>query len=287
VELSISDTLTETQVVLRKGQMSVDGLNDEQEPAPSPETPDKKKMSLKNKLLLGGAGVALAAFAATGIGIGVSSANGKKAPEATSSSAPANAGQETGKPTDAEVQATPISAEKYTTPEAVAKAFIGEVDEWINAGGTEANAKAWLDAESSGSYMDNLMAKSNAQFESQLLVDNWQDIPSLAAYVPNKENIHQITTNLAFFTMPNNPNSDYNAQNKEAYKRGEIVDSIQIVSEDSTKIVANVTVHEYDNSDKNAALQLTKGVAIDTTSYTIRMTMTNVNGNWKLSDYSE
>ena len=67
----------------------MDEPNDEQELAPSLETPEKKKLSRRNKLLLGGAGVALAAIAAICIGIGVS-ANGEKAPEATSTSALAN-----------------------------------------------------------------------------------------------------------------------------------------------------------------------------------------------------
>ncbi|MDB5179833.1 MAG: hypothetical protein JWN12_465 [Candidatus Saccharibacteria bacterium] len=258
---------------------------------PSPENDDPKKSSRLKKIawtVIGsvvGTGVIV-----TGAVVGVNLSNKHEVPAgnepvATGKATPSP--ENTKPPVATEVQATPISAEKYTTPEAVVKASVGEVDEWINAGGTEANSKAWASSDDPGAYFTNLMTKSNAQFESQLLVDNWQTIPSLSTYVPNKENIHKTTTNLNFLTTPNDPNSEYNSQNKEAYKRGEVVDSIQFVSEDSTKIVADVTVHEYDNSDKNAVLKYTEGVAIDTTPYTIRMTMTNVNGNWKLSDYSE
>ena len=188
---------------------------------------------------------------------------------------------------DSEMVASPISAEKYTTPEAVVRASVVAVDNWINAGGTEANSKAWNNTDNAGKYFTDLMMKSNTQYESQLLITNWRDVSSLSAYVPNKEDVHKKTTTLNFLTTPNNPDSEYNAENKEAYKRGQVVDSIQIVSADSAKLIADITVHEYDNSDKNAVLKYTKGVAIDTAPYKIKMTLTNVEGNWKLSDYSE
>lgn len=81
---------------------------------PAPETPEgKKKMSLKNKLLIAGASVALAAVAGTGIGISAAS-SGEKAPEATSTSAPAHPSH-SAEPTQ---EATPSAAP--TTPETTA-----------------------------------------------------------------------------------------------------------------------------------------------------------------------
>ena len=209
--------------------------------------------------------------------------------QTAAATAPANTSKpvETIIPKESEIVASPISAEKYTTPEAVVKASVSEVDDWINAGGTEANSKAWNNTDNPGKYFTDLMTKSNTQYESQLLITNWRDVSSLSAYVPNKEDVHKKTTTLNFLTTPNNPDSEYNAENKEAYKRGQVVDSIQIVSADSAKLIADITVHEYDNSDKNAVLKYTKGVAIDTAPYKIKVTLTNVEGNWKLSDYSE
>jgi hypothetical protein len=81
--------------------------------APAPETPDRKRMSLRNKLLLGGAGLALVAAGATGVGF-LANANGAKAPEATSSSAPADPSAEPS--TKPEATSTP-EAPSNTAPD--------------------------------------------------------------------------------------------------------------------------------------------------------------------------
>ena len=263
--------------------------------APRPEKADPKKPNIAKRIGIAAVSVGVGTGIIIGAVVGLNATASKH--EAPAGNVPVPTGEanptatpkaiETNSPNDTEAVATPISAEKYTTVDAVARAYVGETTAWINSGATEANSIAWLNATSSGDFMNTLLTKDNAAFESQLLDSNEQGPDPLQSYKTNVETTHKATVTLNFLTIPNDPGNDNNALNKEAYKREQIVDSVETVSQDSTKMVANVTVHESDNSNKNAALLLTNGVAINTTPYVMHMAWTNVDGNWKLSKQSQ
>lgn len=140
-----------------------------------------------------------------------------------------------------------ISAEVYTTPEAVVAAYEEQLNNWYSAGATIEN-KTSLRDEFSGTRSEfaAVLAEEYAEpYVDALFVPGWEADASLAGAVEAERDIHAAALDWYLVTAGDEP------EDVEPYKRGIEFTEVEASDATSTSFVTTVRFAEFDNSANN------------------------------------
>lgn len=253
----------------------------------TPESPAGLPQEKNRKPLIIGGSALAAALIAGGAWLGLSGGdNTDTEPKAnTTTSAPATPGEtqatpETEAPTkESQPSAQEISAERYTTPEAVVEAYVEQNVNWYADGSILSNTDEMHATNMSRpDFATQLARRGDVPYISALFVKDWQDHSRLAQAIEAERGLHQEALDVYLFTSDSG-----NSKDVEPYRRWFKFTKVDILSQSDNQFTASVEFADFDNSDKNRAMTyLPKPVSEQAGGQII--TWTKVDGAWKVSD---
>jgi hypothetical protein len=201
-------------------------------------------------------------------------------------SAPATPGEATADtPTGSEIESpkggpVALSAERYKDGASLVTAWNTQNNEWTMSNATKETKENEDLSISREKYVAQINEPVDDAYINALLVQNWQENPNLVEFVEARVRNHYNTVFINLATTDSDRPEDI-----EPYEAGRKVISSDTISESNEEIVAAINYERWDNSDKNGANDLLKD-PINGVVGTDTLTWTNVDGVWKISDFS-
>lgn len=240
---------------------------------------DAEKKS-KKPLIIGGSALA-AAIIAGGAWIGLSGGDKEETPPSEpTAAAPAETGSngETDNTVE-ELVVEPISAEVYTTPEAVMERYVELYNEWTTANARPETREGYLQDINQGreSYIARINEPVDDAYAETLYAPGWQENAQLREVVDGIKDEH------ALVVLANMATTDsLNDADLEPYTAGLRTTSFDVIEQSEHHIVVDWRFIGWDNADQNRAELFVK--SIDGRTGGSRMTWENIDGVWKISD---
>jgi len=256
--------------------------------------PVKKSNKLRNGIIGGGVIAAIAVGAGV---IGISNFNnGEKPAEVPATSAPVDP-TESAAPSEPEVQPTTpensfntevgFSAEVYTTPESLIRAYVDANTQWINDGATAEN-RDLLYGMTTGlipeEFANKIASETDQKYIDSIFSSDWESDIDVSGFINKTVANHESTLNLFYIT---GNYSGSNPEDVEPYRREANLISIESTTENSDGSWTIVTIqNEIDNDDKNRADELTQSSEVSEFETPVRVisTWTLQGGRWVISD---
>lgn len=248
------------------------------------KTPEKKPRKFVYGTVAGIAGAAIAAGAI--MGIGALNEKPKKDDHASSASAaPSKTPEASTPPTPEALTVQSLEIPAGLTPEELGTTLIDRLSSWDMAGATAENRDGYLKAGAatgdSFGYATQLAQQNGAIYAEALFGPDWQSVPTLATYVPNKEKANAGLIELWFATSAGISRLD-----PEPFKSSDTVDSVTVVSQSGGAITERIATTAHNNSSANRADTLAPGTAaLDGEKFVVVATFTTVNGVEKVSGF--
>jgi hypothetical protein len=175
---------------------------------------------------------------------------------------------------------TELSVEQFKDGESLANAWNTQANRWIMSNATKETKDNEDFSTSRKEYVARINEPIDNQYIDTLLVANWQNNPNLVRLVEETTRIHYNTVLINLSTTDSDRPEDL-----EPYEIGEKVISSKTISESNKEIITAIDYERWDNSDKNGANDFLEN-PINGVTGTDTLTWTNVDGVWKISDFS-
>lgn len=240
----------------------------------------RRGVTLRNTLLAAAGGVVLAA---TLTACGPSGEAPTPAPTTSETDAPAEGELMTPEELSNEVV---LSAEKYTTPEEVAQAFMDvSISGLYNTMEAEAAYDTYRQNDRDiSATVEQLNRPLDDAFFSTVFVEDWKSNENLIYQSLDNIDNHRLVSELNFATTYK-ISSDSN--DKEPYAAEFKLNSSEISDVTETSFTATIVRQYTDNRDQNRALELVEGNAINNEPLQPEIVkFVLVDGTWKIADWT-